>query len=285
MPEQDRRNAAQMPMPIADGTQWRIRIIAAWPIASTADTNGLQAQSIAQESLAKTCVVTACLDPRSMHSYISSDLALSMLGCDGLRLAEAAAHKSTLGQVGLSMATEDEEMTGQCAESFLLGDNRHLDLVMSPWTWNSLRQQEASCLGRWIHKSLSCSFLDDGRSDPQEQSSYTALLTQNEEDLYPTQPSEASSTPHSCRSPTLSQARLKALDKPYTCKLTGCCDKDPSATLPLRMVGKGFGEVAPRQCAEVAREKVWVWDAQERKYFARNRSKDDVWYWYPKEIV
>ncbi|KAH8176804.1 hypothetical protein LIA77_01886 [Sarocladium implicatum] len=276
-----------MPMPIAAaGTQWRIRVIAAWPIASTADTDGLQAQSIARESLTKTCVVTACLDPRSMHSYISRDLALFVLGPEGLRLAEAAAHKSILGQVGLSMANEEEEMTGQWTESFLLGDKCDLDLVMSPWTWNSLRQQEASCLGRWIHKSLSCSFLDDGRSIPGEHSSsYTTLLAQDEEDLYPTQPSEPSSTPLSCRSPTLSQARLRASDKSHTCNLPNSCNSGFSVDSPRQVERKDLGEVAPRHCAEVAREKVWAWDAQEQNYFARNRSKDDSWYWYPREIV
>jgi hypothetical protein len=126
-------------MNMEGAAQWRIRVIAAWPMAPEGDDQGVRAHEIAQRSMVQQSSVTAFLDPTIEHSYISRDFAQYMMGVDGLELAESASQKQLLGQVAVILCCDESEHNQ--TETFLLGDLGAVDMALSSRSWRSLEKQ------------------------------------------------------------------------------------------------------------------------------------------------
>lgn len=126
-------------MPLTEAAQWRIHVIAAFPLAPNGDKKGFRSQAVAQESMNKCMEVTAYLDTDATHSYISFTLALQLLGEEGLRLAQSAGHEMQLGQVGTILSCDDSQHTQ--TENFLLSDMDGVDMLLSRRSWMSLERQ------------------------------------------------------------------------------------------------------------------------------------------------
>lgn len=296
-----------------EAEQWRIRIIAAWPMAPKGDPDGRRAHDIAQKSMLRSATITAALDSQSEHNYISRELARSLMGRDGTRLAESASRNVLLGQVGVILRCGGSQ--GDQTETFLLRDLKDCDMLLSPRGWASLEKQ--------------CDDLadDDSRSrvlaldtGTPKTLAYDPILLQcafeNEPNcsteslrwLVSTSTAKKSTSPHTTESLSDSSSPSERwIQTP--CSTPERLPSPPAAAILRAEIHDaaehttGTGSLvelsarhhrlhvrnhAREKRAETRRKhfhQVWLWDPEKQNYFCRGRDKDDDWYWYPTELV
>lgn len=304
---------------MTEAAQWRIHVIAAFPLAPNGDKKGFRSQAVAQESMNKCMEVTAYLDSGATHSYISFTSALQLLGEDGLRLAQSAGHDLQLGQVGTILSCDDSQQTQ--TETFLLSDMDGVDMLLSRRSWMSLERQcptlslpdklTSSCeswsysfpvsrslayrqphkssfeevhVPTWVPPSCASSGTPDPGSDDErsENGSHTHYLTSG-----------------ACPSP----APCCQTWNDITQTSSGNSRKNPDLSLreyhiPFRIAQQSDSRptrrhspisiqapVEKKRLCDVSEQNTWSWDPKRQNYYCRNRDEDDEWYWYPTDIV
>ena len=276
-------------------------------MASHDDKDGTKTYSVAQKSLSRSCTVTACVQPQSPRSYIARSLALFMLGPEGLLLAETASQAALIGQVGVVLGFDDA-VTGQWTENFLLGENCGPDLILSCQAWNSFRLQHAFCMNQQIGKALACTIDDQASCSASEQTSSTPLLADDEDasSLYSTDLMLSSWSTHESNDyppssherdwfRTCPEIRMRIPDSLHLGDLPDQEGPDP-IPMARKLEGEDARQLQSHACVlgqgttELPRHaelvgKVWAWDSKHQKYYARGRSMDDKWYWYPEDLA
>ncbi|KAL2208202.1 hypothetical protein CC79DRAFT_817168 [Sarocladium strictum] len=297
-------------MPLKETARWRIKVIAAYPLAPVCDKKGLRSQALAQESMSRSLQITAYLDPDATHSSISYTLAAYLLGDDGLKLAKSTAHGTELGQVGTILSCDDSK--GTQTESFLLGDLDGIDMLLSQPSWMSLERQcddfsfsheFTTSIDSWFTLSsaprsyseevqgpagdvASCAFFgtpETGSSrEPSEKGSHTPCSTS---DACPSplshseEPKDMTQTfvESNRNTPDLS---LREYHIPY--RIAHRSDSRPTGQDLARPSQPSIDEKSPYDGPEI---NVWSWDSERQNYYCRDRDEDDEWYWYPADIV
>jgi hypothetical protein len=311
------RDARQMPLKSA--SQWRIRVIEAFPLGPTGDKKGLRAQAIAQDSVSRSLQITAFLDPDASYSYISCTLALYLLGEEGLKLARSAAHPMQLGQVGTILSCDDSRQTQ--TESFLLRDMDGVDMLLSPRSWMCLERQ---CNNFSHSDNLSPSFEPwYSHSSVSGASGYYETYRSSSEEVQA--PTDASLSCASSGTPEPNSDYEPPEQGIHTpCSAPGaypsptpCCEiahgtaqlsaegsrktRDLSLQeyhLPYRIAHRNDSissrQSSPAPSQAPAEQKIlcnsqeintWCWDPEKQNYYCRDRDEDDEWYWYPTDIV
>lgn len=311
------RDARQMPLKSA--SQWRIRVIEAFPLAPTGDKKGLRAQAIAQDSRDRSLQTIALLDSDASHNYISCTLALYLLGEDGLRLAQSADHPMQLGQVGTILSCDDSRQTQ--TESFLLRDMDGVDMLLSPRSWMCLERQ---CNNLSHSDNLSLSF-EPWYSHPSVPGAlgYDEPYRSSSEEVQA--PTDGSVSCASSGTPEANSDYESSEQGSHTpCSASGAC---PSRTpccgiahgraqlsaessrktrdlslqeyhLPYRIAHRDDSS-SSRQDSNISNQaleepgglckdreqQTWSWDPKRQNYYCQDRDEDDEWYWYPTDIV
>jgi hypothetical protein len=306
-------------MPLKESAQWRLDVIAAYPLAPVGDKKGFRSQAIAKDSMSRSLQVTAFLDPDATHSYISCTLALYLLGEEGLKLAQSAAHEMQLGQVGTILSCDESQQTQ--TECFLLSDMDGIDMLLSQRSWMCLERQcptlslsdkLTSSLELWslslampstlaFHEPRRPSFEDFQASIGANLSCASSGTPDPGSDDEPSE--RGSHTPCSrsgvCPSPTLccstanDTAKISAQSRRQTADLSlreyhipyRIAHRSDSGPTRQDSPTPSLAPVEQESLCSDGGENTWSWDPKRQNYYCRDRDEDDEWYWYPTDIV